>query len=215
MKLLDLFCGAGGCSAGYNKAGFKVTGVDIKPQPRYPFEFIQADAISYLKNNNLHQFDVIHASPPCQAYSPGTYTWRKEGREYPDLLSPIRKLLQRSGKIFIIENVETAPMKEPYIKLCGEMFNLGVIRHRLFESNVKLPQPKHPSHKGTVSDGSYVTVAGHGGDGSYCFQEWCSAMNISWMNREELTQAIPPDYTEYIGKQILRYLEIKSSFLGN
>jgi DNA (cytosine-5)-methyltransferase 1 len=204
MKLLDLYCKAGGAGYGYHQAGFEVVGVDIQPQPNYPFKFIQADAIEFLKTD-LSDYDVIHASPPCQAYSWSAKRWKKE---WPDLVEPTRELLKRTGKPYIIENVVGAPLIDPLV-LCGTMFGLKVIRHRLFESNIKLYAPCKCNHKGTVKNGDYVTVAGHGGDGCAKYSVWCKAMGIDWMTKEELTQAIPPCYTKFIGEQLIDYLKTK------
>src|SRR5574337_20985 len=125
-RLLDLFCCAGGCAMGYHRAGFDVVGVDINPQQRYPFEFHQADAMTF----DLSGFDAIHASPPCQAYT--VLGGREDLSHYPDLVDAVRERLQASGKPWIIENVPGAPLRDP-ITLCGAMFGLRRYRHRLFE----------------------------------------------------------------------------------
>jgi DNA (cytosine-5)-methyltransferase 1 len=215
-KLLDLFCKAGGAGAGYHLAGFDVVGVDIEPQPHYPFEFIQADAIDYLKTADLSRFDVIHASPPCQAFSRiqslgtarnGSY------RDHPDLVEPTRKLLINSGLPYIIENVAGAPLIDP-IRLCGSMFGLKVYRHRIFESNQFLLEPDHFPHRdSTPSAGNgkspkgFICVCGTGGVRGMTAKEvmeyWSMAMGIDWMNRAELAQAIPPAFTECLGRQLL------------
>jgi DNA (cytosine-5)-methyltransferase 1 len=207
-KLLDLFCGAGGAGMGYHRAGFNVTGVDIRPMPRYPFAFIQADALEYLAEHGA-EYDVIHTSPPCQAYSvtsamPGV-------GQYPELVEPVRELLISIGKPYIIENVPGAPLINP-IELCGTMFDLPLIRHRRFETRPPIwfpPAPHACKHLYTASSRSYstfangataITVAGH----NYILEEGKQAMGIDWMtNRDELSEAIPPAYTEWIGKQIL------------
>ena len=148
-RLLDLFCGAGGCSVGYSRAGFDVVGVDNRPMPRYPFTFVQGDALEYLAAHG-GEFDAIHASPPCQRYS--VLAAMHPDREYPDLLQPARELLEASGKPWVIENVETAPMEREAnlfgfgVLLCGSMFGLGVPRgylrrHRCFETSFPVPQP--------------------------------------------------------------------------
>ncbi len=193
-KLLDLFCGAGGCAAGYAAAGFEVTGVDILPQPRYPYRFMQADALGF----PLDGFDVIHASPPCQYYSVTSSLWQ---REHPDLVPWIRAWLWASGKPFVLENVIGAPLPGSLL-LCGTMFGLGVLRHRLFESNVLLFAPGACHHQGTVKEGYYVTVFGKGGSG-YTKARGSQAMGIDWMTVRELSQAIPPAYTEWIGRQVM------------
>jgi DNA (cytosine-5)-methyltransferase 1 len=201
-RLLDLFCGAGGAGMGYHRAGFEVVGVDIKPQPRYPFEFHQADALEYLAAHG-HEFDAIHASPPCQRYSLGTARWAPE--DYPDLLGPVEVALI-GRKYFIIENVERAPFHLPTVTLCGQSFGLNVIRHRRFAVNflvLNLPHLKHPKR------GEFVTCAGHGGNGSNSYKVWCEAMGIDWMTKTELAEAIPPAFTEFIGRQLRAHLEAK------
>ena len=200
--LLDLYCGVGGASMGYSYAGFQVIGVDINPQPDYPFQFIQADAIWFLRDY-ANIFDVVHASPPCQAYTWGT----RKGREnkFPDLVELTRYFLDFQNPSFIIENVPQAPLIDP-ITLCGAMFDLEVIRHRNFEIHPPLlSQPKHKPHNGTVRDGTYITVAGHGGDSKrYGIADIQRAMGIDWTrNKQSLVEAIPPAYTEFIGKELL------------
>ena len=209
MKLLDLFCGAGGCGMGYFKAGFEIVGVDIEPQPNYPFKFYQLDAFKALKVLDVSQFDVIHASPPCQQYSIAAGRNRAEGKKYPDLINKTRKQLQKTGKCYVIENVIGAPLIDP-IKLSGMMFGLKVIRYRLFESNVFLMQPKPIPKKGVLKKirgdkGKYWPVYGnHVGT----VKEWADAMGIYWMTKkQELAQAIPPVYTEYIGNQLVTCLQ--------
>jgi DNA (cytosine-5)-methyltransferase 1 len=192
-RLLDLFCGAGGCAVGYAAAGFEVVGVDIVPQPRYPFSFVLADAFTY----PLDGFDVIHASPPCQRYSVTAALWK---REYLDLVPVVYDRLVASGKPFVIENVVGAPL--PYaLLLCGTMFDLDVLRHRLFASNVLLFAPGPCQHLGTVRNGQYVTVFGKGGNG-YTRARGSQAMGIEWMTVRELSQAIPPVYTWWVGQQL-------------
>lgn len=198
-RLLDLFCGAGGAAMGYYRVGFDVTGVDIKPQNHYPFEFVQADALEYCAEHGK-EFDAIHASPPCQAYSWAAARWQKE---WPDLVEPTRLELMKTGKPFVIENVVGAPLLAPVV-LCGTMFGLRVIRHRLFEMNPFMVVLVSPcAHLGSVSNDDFVTVAGHGGDGRASLSIWRDAMGIDWMDKQELTQAIPPAYTEFIGRQLL------------
>lgn len=206
-QLLDLFCGAGGAAMGYHRAGFEVVGVDINPQPHYPFEFHQADALEF----PLEGFDVIHASPPCQRWSSAT---RLCGRPetHPDHLTPIRERLQEAGIPFVIENVYGAPLQTP-LMLCGLMFGLKMFRHRYFECSPLLLAVGHPSHRGKrIGEGYYCVVGGGGpwksksrggGLNNGPLAEWRKAMGIDWMRREELTQAIPPAYTEYLGRQLL------------
>ncbi len=216
-RLLDLFCGAGGCSVGYHRAGFEVVGVDIKPMPRYPFKFIQGEALEYAAAHG-HEFDAIHASPPCQAYS---VTKSLTAKAHPELVPQTRELLRAIGKPYAIENVPGAPLIDA-LTLCGTMFGLDVIRHRLFECNPPLFFPpatcahagkSTSSSKGikragitrapTLADGfKFVTVVGH----DYLVSEGRQAMGIDWMTRDELSQAIPPAYTEYIGRHLMEVL---------
>lgn len=209
MRILDLFCGAGGAGKGYRDAGFEVTGVDLHPMANYPFEFIQADALAYLQRNGKH-YDAIHASPPCQAYTPlGALHKHKE---YPDLVDATRDALDALGKPYVIENVMAAPLiKERSITLCGGMFGLRTYRHRRFESNVLITAPEHPKHVTRTAtknrrtlweQGWHVSITGD--VGTYLGPE---AMGIDWMNGNELCQAIPPAYTRYIGEQLATHLE--------
>lgn len=212
MRLLDLFCGAGGCAVGYHRAGFtEIVGVDIEPQPRYPFAFVQGDALEYVRRHG-REFDAIHASPPCQRYTIGRHIHRS-GQRHPDLVAPTRKPLEASGKPWVIENVKGAPMEGWPVELCGLMFGLGVLRHRLFESSVMLMQPPHPRHpKGNLTNAcqgystgatGFVCVAGH----NFVREAGAKAMGIDWMQtRHELAQAIPPAYTEFVGRQLMDHL---------
>ncbi len=205
MRLLDLFCGAGGAAVGYNRAGFdEIVGVDIKPQPRYPFHFVQADALEFCASFAAG-FDAIHASPPCQAYSWAAKRWNVER---VNLVPAARAALASLGKPFIIENVLGAPLGQA-VMLCGTQFGLGVLRHRFFESNYVLFSPARCDHLGTVRGGDFVTVAGHGGDnikgrGSRAAKQ--HAMGIDWMNDHELNESIPPAYTEFLGQQLMALL---------
>lgn len=281
MRLLDLFCGAGGCSVGYHRAGFtEIVGVDIKPMPRYPFEFVQGDALEYLAERG-GEFDAIHASPPCQAFS--TLRFMPNAKEHPDLVEPARKLLIASGKPYVIENVMGAPLINP-LMLCGTMFGLGtgdaeLRRHRIFETNWNLRILfgmfcKHGKRQTVIGvhDSSgrghdeaeehrrrrVITVIGESGiaescgdrkaaakrktitvtgthgdagvsirrrpksvgvwgnaggeskrDGLLYFStaERNEAMGIDWMKGGEISQAIPPAYTEFIGRQLIKEIE--------
>ena len=201
---------------GYYQAGFEVVGIDINPQKNYPFEFIQADITK--DKIFINDFDVIHASPPCQAFTLANYKDRKDGKaKHYNLIPFMRNLLDLSGLPWVMENVPGAPLIDP-ITLCGTQFNLGVFRHRKFESNIKLNAPEHKKHSGRIGDGKYFSVAGCAGrwkswgkvqrnitKGSA--EEWRNAMDINWMTRKELTQAIPPAYTKYIGEQLKRYIQ--------
>jgi DNA (cytosine-5)-methyltransferase 1 len=210
-KILDLFCGGGGVSMGIYLAGAsKVTGVDIKPEPEYPcltsedFTFIQADATKF-DMDFLRSFDFIWASPPCQSYTFASARWRNLGKTYPDLVEPTRNMLLESGVPFCMENVTTAPLRKDLI-LCGEMFGIKVIRHRIFEINgFKARQPEHIKHRGSVKAGHYVTVAGHGGDGKASLKAWQDAMQIHWMkNKKTLAESIPPVFSRYILEEFFR-----------
>lgn len=207
-RLLDLFCGAGGASMGYHRAGFEVVGVDVNPQPRYPFEFIQADAMTF----PLEGFDAIHASPPCQRYSTMTKKWGRSG-EHPDLVAPVREALEDIGTPYVIENVPGAPLREP-LMLCGSMFGLGaqgyqLRRHRNFETNSgTIWPPAMCSHQGQP-----LPVYGHAGGRSkrdgLTFpgtDAWREGMGIDWMTGKELAESIPPAYTTFIGEQLMAAL---------
>lgn len=210
LKLLDLFCCAGGAAMGYHRAGFEVVGIDIDPQPNFPFEFKQANALE-LPQRFLRSFDVIHASPPCQSYS-DLAKRNGNGHMWPRLIEPVREMLIKTGRPYVIENVEGAPLIDPIV-LCGTMFpELRVLRHRLFESNVALKTPshgKHPlvftldkrkAHYGKLDqDTSFVQVTG---GGNCSIKNAREALGINWMNKGELNESIPPAYTEYIGKQL-------------
>lgn len=211
-KLLDLFCGAGGAGKGYADAGFEVVGVDIVEQPNYPFEFILGDALEV----GIRGFDAVHASPPCQNYCWSTAKSRRAGKEYPDLILETREVLVESGLPYVIENVPNAPLQNPTF-LEGTMFGLNVIRRRLFETNWWLPQPMYIRRKTPILQRSkidagkhlkksaYCSVAGNGADGWSCrLHDWSVAMGIDWMTRKEITQAIPPAYTCYIGGYLIR-----------
>ncbi len=215
LRLLDLFCGAGGCSVGYHRAGFDVVGVDNRPQPHYPFEFHQADALEYCAEH-WQEFDAIHASPPCQIHS-RTRNLKTTRNDHVDLIPATRMALIATGRPYVIENVPGAPLINP-LMLCGSMFGLGVLRHRLFECNPPLWfPPTQCNHVGSVlpmwwksrrealergEKFAYITVAGK----SFLMAEAKKAMGIDWMIRSELSQAIPPVYTEWIGTQLLAHL---------
>jgi DNA (cytosine-5)-methyltransferase 1 len=197
-RLLDLFCGSGGAAMGYYRAGFEVVGVDIKPQPHFPFEFHQADALTY----PLDGFDAYHASPPCQHATHIGQMWRMKGYKYPTLIEPIRELLQIIDKPYVIENVVGAKLLNP-IRLSGGMFKLGVKRQRLFECNFEIPM-----YFEVKNSYKTVMVCGHASTSRDYedYRKWPNAMGIDWMTKQELTQAIPPTYTEYIGKYLMEAL---------
>jgi site-specific DNA-cytosine methylase len=216
--LLDLYCGVGGAGTGYHRAGFDVLGVDIVDQPDYPFRFVQEDALSYLRYvlswKEGHNFAAIHASPPCQA-SCNLTKGTNAGREYPQLIPQSRELLAKTGLPTVIENVQGAKVRRD-LTLCGEMFGLGVIRHRYFECSFPVEQPAHIKHRGRVRgwrhgqyfDGPYVAVYGKGG-GKASVPEAQEAMGIDWTdNLVSINEAIPPLYSEYVGAQLLQAMEV-------
>jgi DNA (cytosine-5)-methyltransferase 1 len=213
-RILDLFCCAGGVAVGYNRAGFEVVGVDIEPQPHFPFEFIQADALT-LDMDFIKSFDAIHASPPCQSYS-DLAKRNGNAHEWPRLVEPVREMLIESGKPYVIENVEGAPLLNPIV-LCGTMFKgLRVLRHRLFETNFLIltpPHGKHPichtfdkrkSQYGRTND--MIDFVSVNGGGNCTVAAARDAMGIDWMTKDELNEAIPPAYTEFIGKQLVKHI---------
>lgn len=211
--LLDAYCGAGGCARGYTDAGFDVVGVDLQPQSRYlksgAIEFHQSDAIEFIERHG-REFDCIHCSPPCQAYSVTKTIWQ---REHPDLLAPTREALIATNRHWIIENVVGAPMSDA-ITLCGTMFGLRLYRHRLFESSVLLLQPPHQKHRAKCTvvgrrpkADEFLTVAGHFSD----VPAARAAMQIDWMTRDELSQAIPPAYCAFVGSFLLAALTATES----
>jgi DNA (cytosine-5)-methyltransferase 1 len=203
-KLLDLFCAAGGAGMGYSLAGFDIVGVDNKPQPHYPFEFVLADALDYLVNR-WRDFDAIHASPPCQRYSKATNNlWAGKVESHPDLISELRDILISTGKPYIIENVRKAPVKTN-LMLCGTMFNLRIAKHRYFETNfmpfVLLPPCDH-------SD-VYDPWNGVGRTA----EKYRQAQGTPWIPSQggasrkmgvtgDVSNAIPPAYTEFIGSHL-------------
>ncbi|MYQ42101.1 hypothetical protein B046DRAFT_02301 [Streptomyces sp. LamerLS-316] len=219
-RLLDLFCCAGGAATGYHQAGFEVTGVDIVDRPNYPFTFHQADALEHLAalitSGEIRQYAAVHASPPCQAgcaLTVGTNASRGWGRTHVQLIPELRTLLEATGLPYVIEQPNgKAPVRKD-LSLCGEMFGLGVIRHRNFElSGWNVPHMPHRPHRGRVRgwrhgqyfDGPYVAAYGAGG-GKATIAEMQQAMSITWTDvREELTEAIPPAYTHWIGTAALQ-----------
>jgi DNA (cytosine-5)-methyltransferase 1 len=224
--LLDLFCGAGGAAKGYHDAGLDVMGIDKEPQPHYPFPFVQADALEALKaviSGEILGVNAIHASPPCQAYSSLRHVHPDTDQKYPKLVEPLRFLLRRAGVPYVIENVEGAPLENPVI-LCGSHFGLstywegrgtvGLKRHRLFETNWPLPDPGPHDHSLPA-----MPVYGHGGKSRGCLIGWgkggaqaCrEVMGIDWMTRDELNEAIPPAYTQYVGAHLMQYLESEAA----
>lgn len=225
MRILDLYCGAGGAGEGYARAGFDVVGVDINPQPNYPHEFYQSGAIevlSYLETGfrvgqrwyDLGDFDAIHASPPCQSSSALTKGTNYGKFQYDDFIPETRRLLDLTGRPYIIENVQGSQVRRDMV-LCGEMFGLAVIRHRYFElGGWKAEAPPHKKHRGRVAGmrhgvwytGPYFAVYGDGG-GKGTVKQWQDAMGMHWTDvRKEIAEAIPPSYSQYIGNQLKEHL---------
>jgi len=188
---------------GYYKAGFTdIVGVDINPQPHYPFTFIQADAVNYAKAHGA-EFDAIHASPPCQAW---TLAQRIRQRQHPDFIVPIRQVLQQLRVPYIIENVEGAPLVSPVL-LCGAMFGLCTYRHRLFECSFPVLAPEHPPHVARITKmgrrvkpGEFMHIVGNFSGVELARK----IMDMPWATRRELREAIPPTYTEYLGAQLMQ-----------
>jgi DNA (cytosine-5)-methyltransferase 1 len=204
---LDLFCGAGGAAVGYHRAGFDVVGVDIVPQPRYPFEFVQADALTF----PLDGYDAIHASPPCQAYSALAALPWVAAECHVRLLEPTWERLAAYGVPWVIENVERAPMPHSAV-LCGWTMGLPFYRHRRFGSSSLLLAPPHRRHEVVIHAGrrnlSTRYRQGGGRDIAGLFPGATAAdAGLEWMTAKEASQAIPPAYTEHIGAQLLAHIE--------
>jgi DNA (cytosine-5)-methyltransferase 1 len=200
MRALDLFCCQGGAATGLSRAGFDVVGVDIRPQPRYQFEFIQADALA-IEMDYIRSFDLIWASPPCQAHSVATFGSRTKHR-HTDLIPQTRELLERAGVPWIIENVPGAPLRNA-TRLNGLMFGLSVLRERIFETSFEVGLiPSAPARRGL----GLPCLAGNG--------RWAgeraagrAAMNLPWMTWYGLTQAIPPAYSEFLARRFLAWAQ--------
>lgn len=211
-RILDLFCCEGGAATGYAEAGFEVVGVDIEPQPRYPFAFIQMDAAA-VDMRFIRMFDAVHASPPCQRH---TDLARQNKRDYPCFIEPTRQKLIASGLLYVMENVEGAPLIDP-VMLCGTMFpETRVLRHRLFETNwtfVAPPHGKHPlvytmdkrkPHYGKLNEWTSPVQVTGGGNCSIAAAR--DAMGMDWASKHGLNEAIPPAYTRFIGKKLIERL---------
>ena len=215
-RLLDLFCGAGGAAMGYHRAGFDVTGVDIEPQPRYPFGFHQADAMTY----PLDGFDAYAASPPCQDYSKHMRCFTEPGA-YPRLIEPIRERFKATGRPWVIENVDGAPLPAQSdlfgahgVELCGSMFGLRIFRHRLFEASFPLAAPRGCDHSllpmnphFSVNRRQWRAILG---PGVPLERTWREEMGVGWMDGPEGREAIPPAYTEHIGRMLMDVLTARA-----
>lgn len=220
-RILDLYCGAGGCSVGYERVGFEMLGVDHLAQQNYPFDFIKMDALKALEYLNLDRFDAIHASPPCQSHS--SLRYRNEDRaDTGEMLAVTREALIATGKPYVIENVVGAPMEG--VVLCGSMFGLDLRRHRIFESNFPISQPDcqheiqtpkyvNPDKRGPALIGVVNVYGKCSYKGERELRE--RAMGIDWMSNRELTQAVPPAYTAHVGVALKRHLYRESvDFVG-
>lgn len=208
--LLDGFCKAGGAGTGYHRAGFDILGVDIQPQPHYPFRFVQADMLQFLASASLAGVAAIHVSPVCKRYSASTP--ERTRASHPDQIGPVRELLARSGRPWVIENVPGAPMR-PDLKLCGCMFGLRtpagqLIRERWFETSWRAFEMRPGCHH----VGRAISVTGTGATKSRqrhaTFADWRQLMGIDWMTGAEMSQAIPPAYTEHVGRQLIGVLAV-------
>ena len=214
-RLLDACCCAGGATKGYQRAGFHVTGVDVAAQPHYCGDvFVQGDAVQFIRDHG-HEFDAIHASPPCQTYSGMTNCRPGLAADYPDLIDVIRFEAQQHRKPWIIENVAGSGLPRQAdmfgangLELCGAMFGRALYRHRLFETSFPIAAPHHPRHlvpaskAGHWKPGTVISVAGN----CYPVALARDVMDIDWTNRHELAEAIPPYFTEFIGAELRQHL---------
>jgi DNA (cytosine-5)-methyltransferase 1 len=210
-RLLDLFCGAGGAAMGYHRAGFEVVGVDIKPQPNYPFPIVVADALDWLEEwvlSGHDVFDAIHASPPCQHYMRSGNVDRPK---HPDLLPPTRQMLEDTGLPWVIENVPGAPMR-PDVVLCGSHFGLNIRRHGWFELSWGVPVLTLACDHSRPVTGVYGHPHGANGAAKGMLpsdhETWSREMGIDWMTAKELSEAIPPAYTLFVGRYLLERVQV-------
>lgn len=212
-RILDLFCCEGGAGTGYARAGFDVTGVDIVAKPRNPHPVIVADAIKYAREH-AHEYDAIHASPPCQSYSKAM---KHLATPQPMLIDGVREILVASGKPWVIENVIGAPLANDSdlfgrhgVELCGTMFGLRIYRHRIFEASFQLPLPPRPC------DHTHHAMNPHGAEGcERIYAEhgrqdpeklWAAEMGVEWMSRHGAREAVPPCFTEWVGSAMMASL---------
>lgn len=221
MKLLDLFSGAGGAAVGYHRAGFEVSGVDVVRQPNYPYECFQCDAVGLLKNRAMKpwiaEYDVLHASPPCQPFSAYRRRGDGVGDNYTDLINEVRDALIAHGLPYVIENIPRSPLHNP-VTVCGSSFGLDLQRHRLFESNLPLVAPpcnhewQTPRFLSSSNRGNLRRTVEVGA--GRCSREAPGAMGIDWMTGEELSEAVPPAYTEFLGRQIHAWIRARTKPAG-
>ncbi|MEU1103649.1 SAM-dependent methyltransferase [Streptomyces tibetensis] len=208
LRVLDAFCCSGGMAMGFHLAGFEVVGVDIEPQPDYPFTFHQGDAIDFIARHGA-DFDLIHGSPPCQAWTPlNAYNHKT----YPELIGPARDAMRATGRPYVIENVEAArpELREP-IRLCGPTFGLRMFRHRLFETSFPVTEPAHPGHRAICTRNGYLPTPERpfmtitGGRHSKAWQRAAAeAMGTPWITTiRGVCEAIPPAYAHWIATQYL------------
>lgn len=208
LTVLDLFCCQGGAGMGYHLAGYRVLGIDLFDQPRYPFTFDQADALAYLADHG-DRFDFIHASPPCQGYSDAQVL---QGREHPMLIAPVRELLEATGRPWVIENVPGArgELRDPVV-LCGLMFGHRTYRDRLFETGggLVLPQPEHPAHDAPITKMGRPRRPGEMAHYVGNFSGVAEArddLQVPWMSRDGIRECVPPSYTRWIGEHAMQQL---------
>ncbi|MFJ4405907.1 SAM-dependent methyltransferase [Streptomyces sp. NPDC088910] len=206
-RLRDAFCCQGGAARGYELAGFDVTGIDINPLPRYPYQFVQGDAVAFIREHGA-EFDAIHASPPCQHDSD---CQRIQGRAHPDLIAPTRAALESTGRPWVLENVKGAvPKLRGPVMLCGAMFGIATYRHRYFETGggFTLTPADHPEHRAPqakmgrpVPEGWYGQYVGNFSGVGQARQ----VLGVPWMNRDGIRECIPPAYTAHIGRAFLAH----------
>lgn len=200
-RLLDAFCKQGGASTGYSQWFDDITGIDIERQPKYPYNFIHGDAIQYILDHG-HEYDAIHASPPCQWYS---VTWQLQMNDHDDLIPPTRNALQTAGKPYVIENVPPAPLRRD-LTLCGCMFGIRTYRERVFEtSGFHIPQPQHKEHTAKLAkmgrppkDNEYLHIVGNFSNVNL----GRTIMEMPHANRDGLREAIPASYSRYVGQYL-------------
>lgn len=211
-KAADLFCGAGGAAMGLYRAGFDVDGWDITPQKNYPFTFHHGNALDV----DVSDYDFVWASPPCQAYTIAGHNQRRHGKIYQDLMAEVRAKLTQTKVLWVIENVSGAPMRCD-VMLCGSMFGLNIVRHRIFETNYpdliltsKCQHPRMPvtvCGSGTPTWARKALIKSGRKSGQFTSREKRDAMGIEWTTREELSQAVPPAYSEFLGRLMIARLQ--------